>query len=162
MRWLLGYGRSSHVLRSLFVVLWGALIWLVSSWSNPHTDKSEGAEPGDFIWDFIWGFLSNGAHVFVFGILASLVFLRLRGRSGWRSVIAVACSSVYGVVDEWHQSYVFGRHPSAWDWVTDTFGSVMFCAVLVWLLDDSVPARRRAIVMLPLCCASVTVETLVS
>jgi VanZ family protein len=41
-------------------------------------------------------------------------------RSGWQTVVM---SSLYGVSDEFHQSFVPGRSPSVEDWCVDTLGA---------------------------------------
>ena len=59
------------------------------------------------------------------GALAMRGFARGRwsgvnARSGWQTVVM---SSLYGVTDEFHQSFVPGRTPSVVDWCADTLGA---------------------------------------
>jgi len=42
------------------------------------------------------------------------------GRAAWQAVVM---SSLYGVTDEFHQSFVQGRTPSVADWCFDTLGA---------------------------------------
>ncbi|MGD0960377.1 MAG: VanZ family protein [Methylomonas sp.] len=35
--------------------------------------------------------------------------------------------SLYGVSDEWHQSFVIGRNSSAYDWLADAIGGFLGC-----------------------------------
>lgn len=35
----------------------------------------------------------------------------------------IVFSSLYGVSDEWHQSFVPGRSSDVWDWLADTVGA---------------------------------------
>ncbi|MDB6168519.1 MAG: VanZ family protein [Verrucomicrobia bacterium] len=66
-------------------------------------------------------------HFLVFGLLASLV-CRL-GR-GWRAAAwAVLAVSLFGISDEWHQSFVPGRDCSAMDWLADTLGAALAVTV---------------------------------
>jgi VanZ family protein len=44
----------------------------------------------------------------------------VNGRSGWQAVVM---SSLYGVTDEFHQSFVPGRSPTVADWCVDTLGA---------------------------------------
>ena len=44
----------------------------------------------------------------------------VNGRAAWQAVIM---SSLYGVTDEFHQSFVPGRSPSVADWCVDTIGA---------------------------------------
>ncbi len=39
--------------------------------------------------------------------------------------ISIAFSSLYGLSDEWHQSFVVGRQSDIFDWVADTTGAVL-------------------------------------
>ena len=73
-------------------------------------------------------------HVPVYALLALLLLPLAPRRDGW-AVLAgsTACALgavafLFAVVDEWHQSYVPGRVPSASDVVTDL---VAICAVIV-------------------------------
>jgi hypothetical protein len=44
------------------------------------------------------------------------------------ALITVLAVSLYGVLDEVHQSFVPGRQVSALDWAADTIGAVLGCA----------------------------------
>ena len=39
-------------------------------------------------------------------------------------VASILYSSLYGALDEWHQSFVEGRNPSGLDWAADTVGAI--------------------------------------
>lgn len=70
------------------------------------------------------------AHFGVYGLLATLL-CRL-GR-GWRAaVFALLAASLYGISDEWHQSFTPGRSVEVADWVADTSGAAL--AVLLYTL----------------------------
>ena len=44
----------------------------------------------------------------------------------WAAVIALIVASLYGITDEWHQSWSpGGRQPDFWDWVADTAGATL-------------------------------------
>jgi VanZ family protein len=40
-------------------------------------------------------------------------------------LIGLAIASLYGVTDEWHQSFVAGRTSDVFDWFSDTIGSAL-------------------------------------
>ena len=62
-------------------------------------------------------------HFGVYGLLATLL---CRIGSGWRAAVwAVVAASVYGVSDEFHQSFVPGRGVEFADWVADTAGAAL-------------------------------------
>ncbi len=76
--------------------------------------------------------LHMGAY-FIMGVLAWRFFRHYSSRL-FLSVNAVLFCSLYGISDEWHQSFVPGRQIDFYDWVADTSGA--FLAVLVihfWL-----------------------------
>ncbi|UCF66189.1 MAG: VanZ family protein [Acidobacteriota bacterium] len=75
------------------------------------------------------------AHFTAFGLLAvawwyafGIQNLSLRARA----LLAVTASTLWGVLDEWHQSFVPGRTPSAADVVADGLGALL-AAGLAWL-----------------------------
>jgi len=105
-------------------VAWAALIFLLSHQPQPlgrltlfpHADKL--------------------AHATAFGILAWLTARAVRA-AGWGAVrilvAAVLAASLYGAIDEWHQSFVPGRDPDPWDWAADTGGALAGAAAAVGL-----------------------------
>jgi VanZ family protein len=68
-------------------------------------------------------------HFLVYGLLATYV-IRLGPslRGAWCSLAIV---SVYGLLDEWHQSFTPGRSVEIADWVADTLGAAV--AILLYL-----------------------------
>ena len=74
------------------------------------------------VFDFQDKLLHVGAY-FVMAIISWRAF-RHWGLSGealaWSAL--VFCS-LYGLSDEWHQSFVLGRSSSVWDWVADSVGA---------------------------------------
>jgi VanZ family protein len=77
------------------------------------------------------------AHFAVYGLLATLL-CRL-GRRGWRTAgWALLAASLYGITDEWHQSFTPGRSVEVADWLADTTG-----AALAVTLYTAWPCYRR-------------------
>ena len=69
-------------------------------------------------------------HFMLYAVLGALYYLALPGGTrAWRVVLAIGLASVYGVSDEFHQSFVPGRTPDVMDWLVDTAGAML--AVLV-------------------------------
>ena len=110
------------------VVLQMALIFLASSTSDPDP------LPGRF--------LDKVAHLAVYAVLGALLARALAGGPvcalNWRhAAVAVVLSTIYGISDEWHQSFVSGRTPDAMDVVADGFGALAgaFCLLVLgrWL-----------------------------
>jgi VanZ family protein len=87
-------------------------------------------------------------HFLVYGLLGTLV---CRTGRGWRAgLLALAAASLYGVSDEWHQSFVPGRSCDVWDWVADTSGAALAIGLYLGvtgyrrLLEATLWTRRKA------------------
>ncbi|MBS3963251.1 MAG: VanZ family protein [Methylomonas sp.] len=66
-------------------------------------------------------------HAGAYFVMALLAWRALRhaGLSGKLTLILAALfCSLYGISDEWHQSFVPGRNPDVTDWLADTVGAV--------------------------------------
>lgn len=107
----------------------GAVVWMGVIFALSSLPGS--AVPGRF---------GSAGHFALYAVLGALYLLALRRREpAWRSlVLAVALASLYGVTDEFHQSFVPGRMPDPVDWLVDTAGALTAATgVLLYL-------RRRA------------------
>ncbi|WP_340123168.1 VanZ family protein [Methylobacter svalbardensis] len=74
--------------------------------------------------------LHAGAY-FIMAVLAWRSFNHLLNRPIVLALISVTFCSLYGISDEWHQSFVEGRFSDVADWIADTSGA----GVAVFLLD---------------------------
>lgn len=79
--------------------------------------------------------LDKGLHCIVYGVLAlSALFAvpeyKYQANPFWVSLLVVLFCLLYGISDEFHQSFIPGRFPSVLDLVADTIGAVV--VVLVW------------------------------
>lgn len=83
------------------------------------------------------------AHFAVYAVLGALLLLSLpRHDRPWATLAAaVAIASLYGVTDEFHQSFVAGRMPDVVDWMVDPAGAL--AATLVLVAARRVMARRQ-------------------
>jgi VanZ family protein len=82
-------------------------------------------------WDFA---LRKLAHITIYAVL----WLTLVRATDWRRpILATAIAILYAISDEFHQSFVDGRHGTPVDVAIDTLGMVL--AALAWI----VVARRR-------------------
>lgn len=97
--------------------------------------------PDTVIWfDAVDRAIMKSAHMLAYGVLAWLYLRGLRhhlGGLGDPRVVSVAMAMVYGLSDEYHQTFVPGREGKLYDVGVDTVGA---CAAMVldWWL-----ARRR-------------------
>lgn len=125
--------------RWLWPLALAALIFLASSRSHVAGPEIEGSD--------------KVVHFAVYGLLATLVlraFLPSAGRlarsATWLSIVLV---SLYGVSDEWHQSFTPGRSVEVADWLADTLGAataVMLYRHWAWYrrcLEMRIPPRRK-------------------
>lgn len=102
-------------------------------------------------------FLHNGAHIVAYATLASsFLFLQSqaaltgpRGSLGW-SVLSVLLSTIHGMVDEWHQSWVPGRVCSYGDLLSDLSGGVLGVVLVLAVLR----LDRRLALLVPICLAA--------
>ena len=101
-----------------------ALIYFLSS--RPHLSSGLGT------WDTV---LRKGAHMTEFGLLWWL----------WQRVLgplpALAIALGYAATDEWHQTFVAGRHGSPVDWTIDAAG--VGIAAALWVRTTRARARAR-------------------
>lgn len=66
--------------------------------------------------------LHFGAY-FIMGILAWRSFKFMPGKPSIRALLSILFCSLYGISDEWHQSFIEGRFSDIADWVADTSGA---------------------------------------
>jgi VanZ family protein len=144
----------------LGLISWGpvalALIALFVASGQPAPDFGDNAPltvyfsglmpmfPG--MWEVV---IKKSGHLIAFGVLALLF---LRALKLWHipprraMLLAVALTTVYALLDEFHQSFVPGRHPSARDLAIDFGGALLFTILAgrAALLAPQRAAPRRA------------------
>src|SRR6476469_10351700 len=96
------------------VLVWAGVIFAFSS--IPSLNSGLGT------WDTV---LRKGAHMTEYAILAVLL-VRATGSYAWAFALAVA----YAASDEFHQTFVRGRHGSPVDVAIDAVGALIGLAVL--------------------------------
>ncbi|MEX2540428.1 MAG: VanZ family protein [Trueperaceae bacterium] len=97
-----------------------ALAWmLLMFWLSSRSDLPDPAQLPE------WIPVDKVAHLFLFAVLAALLYL-----AGLRAPLAVLGAGLYGLSDEFHQMHVPGRSPELQDWMADVVGAV----VGVWLV----------------------------
>jgi VanZ family protein len=75
-------------------------------------------------------------HSLVYGTLAAATLYAVPGRVIRKfpvrtGMLVILFCVLYGLSDEWHQSFIPGRFPSSWDIAADTFGAVVI--VFLWV-----------------------------
>jgi VanZ family protein len=121
------------------VCAYAGLIFYLSSLSHPEEQLPS-----------LVGFFSDKVlHVIEYAVLGVLFYRGFRWGADvswrpWAVPLAVLCTSLYGISDEIHQSFVPFRESSWLDWVADTVGAVLGAAATARLATlwprNSVPA----------------------
>ena len=79
-------------------------------------------------------------HAAVYGILAALFFRAFNAVGSWRQkpartlLFSMMATGLYGLSDEWHQSFVAGRTADAVDWIADKMGAALACGLYLTIL----------------------------
>jgi len=75
-------------------------------------------------------------HASVYGILGCLLLgaarRAARGYNLRQVATATLIASLYGISDEFHQSFVPGRSADVWDWAADTTGALLATWLMAW------------------------------
>ena len=75
-------------------------------------------------------------HATAYAVMAGLFWQVWRQHitpaSVYLPVVVVLCCSLYGISDEWHQSFVAGRDSSIGDWLADTAGALLLASFYRW------------------------------
>ncbi len=109
----------------IFAILWALLIFFLSH--SPNTvDEPPGIIGQIIAWVASWlpfdlhsiSNLDKLVHAVFYGIFAFFIFGASR-----RYLLTLVIASLYGVTDEFHQSFIAGRDSDVWDWVADTVGA---------------------------------------
>lgn len=81
------------------------------------------------------GRFSSLGHFVVYFVLGALYLLAIRpDEPSWRAaLLAIVLASLYGITDEFHQSFVPGRTPDVADWLVDT-GAAAAAVISVTML----------------------------
>ena len=113
-------------------LVWMGLIFCVSAQPKlPHVEEA-----------WLDTLLKKGGHALAYGILAWLYLRTLQERfrrPAAAHVISFSLAALYGLSDEYHQTFVPGRNGTLWDVAVDGLGA-LGAMLLEWWLQ-----RRRAL-----------------
>jgi hypothetical protein len=84
------------------------------------------------------GISDKSGHGIGYGILGAVLIRalaggRLSGVTWWRAGLTVVLATLYGVTDEFHQSFVHGRSPDRFDVLADCVGAAVTVVVIAGL-----------------------------
>ncbi len=107
------------------VMAYGGLIFFLSSQSDPQT----------YLPDIFSLVNDKVLHAIEYGILGVLCYRGFRHAAGskatqYRILLAIVAATAFGLVDEFHQSFVAFRHSNGLDLFADAVGATV--AVLCW------------------------------
>jgi VanZ family protein len=122
-----------RILSLTAALTWAALIWYLSD--QPSIDITPVFEHQDKL-----------LHIMAYTVLGFFTLGAMRaGTAGYtrsQAALAVLLASLYGLADEYHQSFVAGRDASALDLLADITGALLGVGLLFFLARQS--ARRAS------------------
>ena len=117
------------------VIIWAIAIFLFSSLPTAPITKV-------YWWEFV---IKKSAHVFEYAVFTILMYRALK-ESGVEKkeagVYSVILALLYGISDEFHQSFTPGRDPRIRDVFFDTIGAVL-AVYCIWRLLPKAPKRLK-------------------
>jgi len=123
------------------ILAWGpVVVWaLVLAGLSRITAVPEPLEPLTILSDKV-------IHFALYSVMgAALAWARVVGRRNPPHLALVALGSLYGALDEFHQSFVPGRTPEVGDWVANTLGVLAGYVLFMFLTDSRLnPFTRRS------------------
>lgn len=126
---------SNKVFRWVIMGLYAGLIFLASS-INFQLDSSDSFYIEVFSFIFYVEHIDKCIHFIEYAIFCAILCWALSAHLNGNQIrkiiiIAVILTSLYGVTDEFHQSFIPTRNATIYDWLTDTLGAAV--AALCWL-----------------------------
>lgn len=106
-------------LRHLSLLL--AVIWMITLFYLSHQTGLDKPQP--------FAHSDKLYHAIAYGLLGGLLLLSLKPKTGGFSsgqvLLSIIIASLYGVSDEFHQSFIPGRSADPADWLADTAGALL-------------------------------------
>ncbi len=104
-------------------------------------------QPGDSIELIDIPNIDKILHSFVYAVLGYAALFavspsRRQHKSGVVSILVILFCILFGISDEFHQSFIPGRLPSSWDLLADTLGGII--AVISWYKYVEPVLREKA------------------
>lgn len=153
--------RSPRVVPVLALLLWVGFLFYMSSRTPPFPRPPS---------SILRSWYMNLRHAPAYGLLATLILWawarrgELWAANSRRVAAAVALAVLYGVTDEFHQSFVPGRDASFLDLTTDFVGA-LFAVSLLRAVEAGRPARDFLPILawgVPACLAASFLATFLS
>jgi VanZ family protein len=122
---------ATNKLNLLLLLAWCGLIFILSHLAASDlptqfaltSQNSQGTSPGSLVTFLNWDKLHHAGAYAVMALLAWRTFNDYDYRPLQIIIISFVFCSLYGVSDEWHQSFIAGRESDLLDWFADTVGA---------------------------------------
>lgn len=107
-------------------ILWCVIIFVQSSFATPDTVPD-------------WPYADKIGHTGIYSLLALLLGRAFNTIESWRGrgvpvfVAGAVAAMLYGVLDEWHQSFVAARSADLMDWLADVAGAMLGASFYLWI-----------------------------
>ena len=131
----------------LVLLAWMALITYWSSQPNLPIDQPSVASA-------MHNFQHRFAHLLAYGLMGLLAWWTFEGRPR-ALLIAIAITSVFGMTDEFHQSFIPGRRAAVDDWLLDTLSATLAIFVVAQLRKSPIQPALNVLAPLVVCAAFV-------
>ena len=112
-----------HGVAYALLAAWCAVVWFLSSRPDPEDTVGFRVPLPDYV--------LHGVEYAAGGLVAACAFSHLRRPLG--GVCAFLFCVTYGVIDEWHQSFVPGRDADLGDAAADTVGAAIGVLAYGWI-----------------------------
>jgi VanZ family protein len=118
------------------VIAWCLLIFGQSAFATPDIGPP-------------WPFFDKMAHTGIYALLGLLLCRALNTLAGWDArtfrllVTATLLTALYGLSDEWHQSFVPERHAEAADLLADLLGGLIGSGLFLLIRKIGALRTRR-------------------
>jgi VanZ family protein len=134
-----------RVARVVVLLLWMALI---TYWSNQSSLPID--QPG--VASAMHNTQHRLAHLLVYGLMGLLAWWACEGLPrSW--LLAITITSLFGVTDEFHQSFIAGRRAAIDDWLLDTASASLAIFVFSNLRNTKLQPAIQAFAPLTVCAA---------
>ncbi|MES9880606.1 MAG: VanZ family protein [Sedimenticola sp.] len=111
----------------LLLLCWAAAIFYLSHQPGSGPDEITPWLPGE---------IKNLLHIPIFGLFALLLWYGIKDhfqRLGWAFISVIGLTLIFGILDEWHQSFIPDRTVSLEDVISDLLGGLIaVSAALYW------------------------------
>jgi len=119
---------------------------LVTYWSNQATLPID----RPLVADVLHNLQHRLAHLLVYGLMGVLAWWTFDGLPR-ATLLAIAVTSLFGITDEWHQSFIPGRRSAIDDWLLDTAAAALAIFVVTRIRASRLRSYLRVLAPAAVC-----------